>query len=171
MRFNADASGVNSALAGVTRQIDGLKEEMAGLSWPDFAMGAEAVIGLLGRAAERLVACLKLWLPPLRRWSSTWRASRPCSALLPTCSSSRTTPPHRDRRRGEVRRSDCQAPLPHHARARQPHREAWQPLGTRAGGLLRPCGNTRQTPLDGALIKPIMITVCADADDDGDADG
>ena len=51
IRFNADAFGVNSALAGVTGQIDGLKEEMAGLSWPDFAMGAEAVIGLLGWAA------------------------------------------------------------------------------------------------------------------------
>ena len=51
IRFNADASGVNSALAGVTGLIDGLKEEMSGLSWPDFAMGAEAVIGLLGRAA------------------------------------------------------------------------------------------------------------------------
>ena len=36
---------------------------------------------------------------------------------------------------------------------------------------LRPRGNPRQATLDGALIKPIMITVCADADDDGDADG
>ena len=51
IKFNADASGVHSALAGVTGQIDGLKEEMSGLTWADFAMGAEAVIGLLGRAA------------------------------------------------------------------------------------------------------------------------
>lgn len=56
-------------------------------------------------------------------------------------------------------------------RARNGRRKTRRPLGTRAGGLLRPCGNTRQTPLDGALIKPIMITVCADPDDDGDADG
>lgn len=51
IKFNADATGVHSALAGVTGQIDGLKEEMSGLSWADFAMGAEAVIGLLVRAA------------------------------------------------------------------------------------------------------------------------
>jgi hypothetical protein len=51
IKFNADASGVHSALAGVTGQIDGLKEEMSGLSWADFALGAEAVIGLLSRAA------------------------------------------------------------------------------------------------------------------------
>lgn len=51
IRFNSDASGVNSALVGVTGQIDDLKEEIAGLSWPNFAMRAEAVIGLLGRTA------------------------------------------------------------------------------------------------------------------------
>lgn len=127
IRFNADASGVKSALAGVTGQIDGLKEEMAGLSCPDFAMGAEAVIGLLGRAAGAARGLFEAVVAPaaeMEQYMARFETVLGSAAYMQQL----TTPPHRDRRRGEVRRSDCQAPLPHHARARQPHREARPPL-------------------------------------------
>ncbi|MBQ3525561.1 MAG: phage tail tape measure protein [Akkermansia sp.] len=60
IKFNADATGVHSALAGVTGQIDGLKEEMSGLSWADFAMGAarglfEAVIAPAAEMEQYMV--------------------------------------------------------------------------------------------------------------------
>ena len=58
-KFSADATGVQNALADVSGQISGLTAEMSRMSWAEFAMGAQAVTGLVGQVQGALSSLME----------------------------------------------------------------------------------------------------------------